>query len=122
VFFFARRRKRQPGRPVISAALHRDRLGRVYAFSVRNHGHSAVCGAVSMLAINTANSVQALTREPFACYCNEADAFIWLELPHVKHGGESRGAALLLEAMALGLWSVKARYSDEIEIKEDDND
>ena len=99
---------------MISVTLRRNTKGRIYGYSVLDHGETDVCAAVSLLALNTANSIEALTHETFHCDYNPEGGFLQLELPHVKNGHDSPHADLLLEALALGLRSVKENYHNEI--------
>ena len=105
---------------MISVTINRNPQGRICSFAVMNHGNaSIVCPAVSFLTLNTANSLEALTDEPFNCDYNPEGGFLQVELPRIREGCSSPEADLLLESMALGLRSVKENYSDEIEIKDD---
>ena len=103
---------------MISVTISRNPAGRIYGFSVLNHSKSDVCAAVSLLTLNTVNSIEALTDETFNCDYNPEGGFLQVELPRVKEGLESPSAGLLLDAMALGLHSVKENYSNEIEIED----
>ena len=107
---------------MISVTIRRNPKGRIYGFTVLDHGKTDVCAAVSLLTLNTANSLEAFTNEPFTCDYNPEGGFLQLELPKVKEGHDSLKADLLLETMALGLRSVKENYNSEIEIKDDSYD
>jgi len=107
---------------MISVTIRRNPKGHIYGFTVLDHGKTDVCAAVSLLTLNTANSLEALTDEPFHCDYNPEGGFLQLELPQIKEGHNSLKADLLLEAMALGLRSVKENYNSEIEIKDDSYD
>jgi uncharacterized protein YsxB (DUF464 family) len=104
---------------MISVTISRNAAGRIYGFSVSNHSKSNVCAAVSLLTLNTANSIEALTDETFDCDYNPEGGFLQVELPRVKEGQDSPAAGLLLDAMALGLHSVRENYRDEIEIADE---
>ena len=99
---------------MIHIKIKRNKEGRIRAFTARNHGVSEVCAAVSVLVINTVNSIEALTDERFTCAYEEEGGYIRFKL--VNEPGKD--ASLLLEAMALGLRSVKERYEDEITLTE----
>ncbi len=85
----------------------------IVAFTVENHGRSDVCAAVSLFVLNTVNSIEALTDEPFACDYNEDGGFIDFKLTDPP---ASDGAKLLLNSMMLGLNGVKTEYPLEIKI------
>ena len=42
---------------MILAEIFRDESGGITGFTVQNHGESIVCAAVSMLVLNTVNSL-----------------------------------------------------------------
>ena len=69
---------------------------------------------MSMLVINTVNSIEALTGESFTCDYKEDGGFIRFALSSAP----GRESSLLLDAMVLGLRSVKERYGNEIKLKE----
>ena len=100
---------------MISITVKRDSSKRIRAFTAKNHSKSNVCAAVSMMVINTVNSIGALTGEPFDCKQDKKKGNITFSLKLPEPG---EGALLLLEAMYLGLSSVKDEYGKEIEIKE----
>jgi uncharacterized protein YsxB (DUF464 family) len=84
------------------------------SFTVKSHGATYVCSAVSMLVLNTVNSIEALTDEPFKCDYNEDGGYISFSLSEPPAGKEAK---LLLDAMRLGIKSVKEEYPSEIEVK-----
>jgi len=91
-----------------------DPEGRLTGFTVSNHGDSYVCGAVSMLVINTINSIETLTSQAFNCHYNEGGGYIQFALK----GRRSVKAGVLLDAMLLGLKSAQEQYPSEINWKE----
>ena len=110
---------------MISITIARSPQKRCCGFTVANHGHDAVCAAVSLLALNTANSIEALTGEPFLCDYNEEGGFLRFELPEIKEDRlcqSSHEATLLLSAFLLGIRSVKENYGDAIKIEDDSDD
>ena len=86
----------------------------IHGFRIKNHADSHVCAAVSMLSINTINSIEYLTDDKFACDYNEKGGFIDFRLtekPSIK-------ASVLLDALKLGLVSAKNEYPKQIKITE----
>ena len=104
---------------MIFVGIFRNNNKRIWGFTVNDHGESAVCAAVSLLTINTVNSIEAFTDEAIECDYNTDGGFLSFSLPEVRDGAKSGKADILLEAMVLGLSSVKENYADEIEIKDD---
>ncbi|MCL2400097.1 MAG: ribosomal-processing cysteine protease Prp [Defluviitaleaceae bacterium] len=107
---------------MISIAIRRNKKKRVCGFTVSNHADSYACAAISILTINTANSIEALTNEPFVCEHDPEGGFLQLDLPRIERGKNNNEINLLLEAMVLGLNSTKIKYSSEIEIEDDKHD
>ena len=107
---------------MISVKIRRNAEGYVYGYTVEGHADaSVVCPSVSLLAINTANSIHALTDEPIDYdHDSKKGGFLQVDLSRVKDGHKNKDANLLLESLILGLQSVKDKYGSEIEI-EDDN-
>jgi uncharacterized protein YsxB (DUF464 family) len=89
--------------------------GRISAFTAENHGRSEVCAAVSLMVLNTVNSVEALTGEPFKCEYDENGGFIDFSMDKAP----GKNAGLLLESMWLGLRSVRDKYDNEINLSEE---
>lgn len=102
---------------MIQASISRDEQGLPFSFVVHNHGESYVCAAVSMLVINTVNSIKALTEATFSCDYNEAAASIALHLQTPRTTPEGHDAGLLLDAMVLGLESVAAQHPADLTLK-----
>jgi hypothetical protein len=104
---------------VIEAKIGRNTAGQVTVFTISNHGDSHVCAAVSMLAINTVNSIEALTKADFSCEHDEINwGYINFTLKSPRQSSPGKEAGLLLDAMILGLESVAATHPDELTMKE----
>ena len=107
---------------MIFVTIDRNSAGCICGFSVREHGKNEVCAAVSLLTLNTVNSIEALIDEPFNCEYDPEGGYLRADLPRVREGRRCPEADLLLESMALGLRSVKDNYRSEIEIEDDSYD
>ena len=86
----------------------------IHGFKIKNHAKSHVCATISMLSINTINSIECLTDDKFICNYNENGGFIDFKLkskPSIK-------ADVLLNALKLGLVSAAEEYPKEIKLKE----
>ena len=92
-----------------------DAQGGLVAFTVRNHGSSHVCAAVSLLVLNTVNAVEALTDAQFTCDHDPKGGYINFALQSARDTTIGREAGLLLDAMMLGLTSVKEQYPQDFE-------
>jgi len=107
---------------VIEAFIRRNKKGDICGFKVLNHGEGIVCAAVSILTLNTANSIEALTDEKFSCDYNPEGGFLEMDFPDIKNGCGTPEAGLLLKSLELGLRSVMESYENELVIIEDDED
>ncbi|GFI47226.1 hypothetical protein IMSAGC019_02550 [Lachnospiraceae bacterium] len=72
-------------------------------------GKDVVCSAVSILVINTINSLDLLTSAPMAVSCDEEKGAIDCEFT----GPLSQGSILLLDSMVIGLEGVVSEYGDK---------
>ncbi len=91
----------------------RDGDGNLIGFTVKNHGRSDVCAAVSLFVLNTVNSIEALTNEPFKCDYKEEGGFIDFKLTEPPAGKEAK---LLLDSMTLALNGLKEQYPTEVHL------
>lgn len=105
--------------------IFRDKKGRYTAFECRGHadddaeeGEDIICAAVSMLTINTVNSLEMLAGADIACTAAEEGG----ELSCRFASPPDEKAALLVDSMLLGLSSVREMYGEEylvINLKEE---
>ena len=96
---------------------------RIVAFTCNGHAGYAresediVCAAISMLVINTINSIETLTKTVPIVETDEKSGYI-----HCSFEDDvTDDAALLLEAMLLGLSQIKEQYGTkyiDVKIKE----
>lgn len=68
-------------------------------------GSDIICSAISILVINTINSLEQLTKTDSVVTADEKSGKIYLKLKRVDEKG-----ILLLDAMVLGLQNVVAEY------------
>jgi uncharacterized protein YsxB (DUF464 family) len=107
---------------VIEAFIRRNKKGDICGFKVLNHGESIVCAAVSILTLNTANSIEALTDEKFSCDHNPEGGYLEMDFPDMRKGCGTPQAGLLLKSLELGLRSVMKSYENELVIEDDEDD
>ena len=69
-------------------------------------GQDIICAAVSVLMVNTANSIETLTEDGFTC--EEDDGYVAIAIEQEA----SEGAHLLMESLKLGLESIRETYGD----------
>ncbi|HHX61849.1 MAG TPA: ribosomal-processing cysteine protease Prp [Epulopiscium sp.] len=81
-----------------------------------DHGQDIVCAAVSMIAINTINSIDSFTQEPLLLDQDDKGGYIHCTFPDIKVNKGSVEATLLLKSMVLGLNSIQEQYGKYIQI------
>ena len=69
-------------------------------------GYDIICAAVSVLTLNTANSIETLTGDRIEDY--EEDGFLSCRFPD----GLSENGRLLMHSMILGLQQIEANYDE----------
>ena len=100
---------------MIQAEIIKDKQGNICGFSISNHGESRACAAVSMLAINTVNSIESFTEDDIMYeYNEERGGYLKFALSETT---PSEGTAVLLKALVLGLTHIKELYPNEILIE-----
>jgi len=103
---------------MIKATILHNKEGLAVGFKVENHGDTHVCAAVSMLTINTVNSITKLTdvsEDDVIANWDDAGGFLEFKLKNV--GQRNSGAGLLLDALVLGLTDVSQEYPKDIDLK-----
>ncbi len=100
---------------MIKAKIFFDETGKlIKGFCISGHagyaecGNDIVCSAVSMLTINTCNSIERLTEDRFACQEDEINGSIILTMNDF-----SEQSQLLLSSFVLGLHSVEETYGQK---------
>ncbi len=98
-----------------TVTIRRDKEG--YITGITSEGHSGyaasgqdiVCAAISVLVINTVNSLDTFTDADFSPVVNEEDAIISFAIANYKN----RDVSLLLKSLLLGLESICENYGNE---------
>ncbi|MCD8338498.1 MAG: ribosomal-processing cysteine protease Prp [Lachnospiraceae bacterium] len=72
-------------------------------------GNDIVCAAVSVLALNTANSIEAFTDDFFRQELSEDGGFLKMDFPD----GVSEASSLLMDSLVLGIQGIQADYGEE---------
>lgn len=96
---------------MISAEFKYNSQHKICGFCIRGHagyannGHDIICSAVSILAINTINSIEKLTNDKFKCNKVEKDGLLELKVTALSDSSE-----LLLKSMRLGVIGIADEY------------
>ncbi len=103
---------------MITARLFQNSDKQYWGFQIDGHagyaeeGEDIICAAVSVLALNTVNSIEALTKaDPI---CSMEDGFLSCEIPDLRRPSQSYSdVTLLLDSLALGLRSITETYGTQ---------
>ncbi|MBR6399876.1 MAG: ribosomal-processing cysteine protease Prp [Firmicutes bacterium] len=88
--------------------------GLIYGFDIKDHGDPIVCSGVSVLTMNTVNSLEALLGvEPYAEIDDSGEIYFT-----VSEYRDDK-VQLLLKTLELGLRSIEEEYSDDIKVSEE---
>ncbi|MFI3214291.1 MAG: ribosomal-processing cysteine protease Prp [Eubacteriales bacterium] len=71
-----------------------------------NHGEDIVCASISVLVINTINSMEVLAKEHFSLVSNEEEGLIDCRFDHPMN----EKAILLMDSLVLGLEQIESQY------------
>lgn len=111
---------------MIRVKIFRNNSGDIYGFRLTGHadyaksGRDIVCSAVSVLTVNTINSIERFTDEHFSCETDDKKGgYLEFVLPAVKDGEHNHDVQLLLDAMLGGLNDIENEYSRYISINEE---
>lgn len=85
----------------------------IIGFEINNHGKDIVCSAVSILSLNTVNSIEAFTDAKYTVDFNSNGGFLKL---FIDMSFYCEKADLLLKSLELGLKGIELEYSKEISI------
>lgn len=99
---------------MIKAKFFRNENGKIYGFSVNDHGDSIVCAAVSALVLNCINCIDEFTLCDFSFDHDKDGGFISIEIPLIKKGGFNHDVNLILNCLLLGLMGVSAKAENDI--------
>ncbi len=89
--------------------------GQYHGFVLEGHagyaeeGYDIICSAVSALAINTVNSIEAFTEDGFEAEQKEDGGYLKLTLKGVP----SAACSLLLDSLVLGIQNIQDAYGEE---------
>ena len=72
-------------------------------------GQDIVCAAVSVLVINTFNSIERFTEDAFSCEAAEDGGYMSMSFSEKL----SEKSVLLLDSMLMGLEEIRKQYGDE---------
>ncbi len=86
----------------------------IIGFEIKNHGRDIVCSAVSILALNTVNSLEAFTNVKYNVDYNTDGGFLKCV---INEDSLCDKAILLLSSMELGLKGIEIEYPQDISLK-----
>lgn len=104
---------------MIHISIYRDNNSHYKGFVCDGHaefddpGHDIVCSAVSVLTMNTVNSIDILTPLEFTCDMDEETGF----MKFMIKDDTVHEADILMESLVIGLSSIEESYSDYIQLE-----
>ena len=102
---------------MIKATIYRNKNNDIYGFEINDHADPIVCSAVSLLVLNTANSLEKFVPDAdFSLEYAEDGGYFKLEVPSIKSGVCNHDADLLLKSLELGLEGIELDYGKEIRV------
>ena len=96
---------------MININVIRDNEDRIRGVKVENHGDPIVCSAVSILLLNTVNSIEMFTSADFEFDCAPQGGDAVLTVAAFDDEGK---AELLMKSLVLGYKSIEESYKNEI--------
>ena len=103
---------------MIRIEIYKNKTGQIFGFKAINHGKTIVCAAVSILTLNTVNSIEKLVGCKFICDHDPKGGFLSLKIPDIETGKGNDNAEILLNSMLLGIESIRSEYKNEIKLME----
>ncbi|WP_026509286.1 MULTISPECIES: ribosomal-processing cysteine protease Prp [unclassified Butyrivibrio] len=95
--------------------IRKNKDGEILGFKLEGHagsgeyGKDIVCAAISMLSINTVNSLEKFTDDNFTCDADPVKGLIDVK----SSEGFSENGELLLKSFELGIMGVYKQYGNE---------
>lgn len=86
----------------------------ILGFQIKNHGKDIVCSAVSILSLNTVNSLKTFTNVDYNLDYDTNGGFLKCI---VNKDSLCNDGILLLSSLELGLKGIKMEYPKEISLK-----
>lgn len=89
----------------------------IVGFKIKNHGKDIVCSAVSILSLNTINSIEQFSDIKFDLNYNSQGGFIDFCINYCEDLPQKfPNATLLLKSFELGINGIYSQYSNEITV------
>ncbi len=88
--------------------------GLIYGFDIKDHGDPIVCSGVSVLTINTINSLESLLGIEPNAEIDESGEIYFTVMDY-----RSDKVQLLLRALELGLRSIEEEYNNDLKVSEE---
>ena len=98
----------------IKVELYHNKQKQIYRVVGYNHGPSNVCAAVSILLLNTHNSIETFTDAKITVKDAKDGGFLDFSVTGRLEGD----VTLLLKSMSLGLYGIALEYPNDLQIEE----
>jgi uncharacterized protein YsxB (DUF464 family) len=98
----------------IKAKILKKADGLICGFEIKDHGDPIVCSGVSVLTMNTINSLEAFTNT--IADVDMADDAVGGALSFTVDNYDREDVQLLLKSLELGLKSIELEYTNDIKV------
>ena len=103
---------------MIKVTIYQNSEQKISGFDLLGHagyaetGSDIVCAAVSALAQNTVNSIEAFNQDSFTAEVDEENGGLYVKL----EPGYSEKTGLLLDSLILGLQGIEEEYMEYVDV------
>ena len=108
---------------MINVCFYKNESGDICGFEVTGHsgyseeGSDIICSAVSILVINTVNSIEEFIGEEMDADANEkSGGFLKVSFPRIQEGGKNPEVELLMKVLEKGFADMETEYGDFIKV------
>lgn len=98
---------------MIKITFYQNKFQQLVGFECKNHGANIVCAAVSVLTMNTVNSIETFSESDFRLDIDEKNTGY---MEFVLTGEIDDNATLLMNSLDLGIQGILQEYGGEIEV------
>lgn len=99
---------------MINVYFSKNRNNQICSFQIKNHGRDIVCSAVSILSLNTCNSIEKFTNSKFSVDYDNNGGYLNFKLKDIN--SIHNDTLLILNCLELGLKGIELEYPNDIKL------
>lgn len=99
---------------MINVYFSKNRNNEICGFKITNHGKDIVCSAVSILSLNTCNSIEKFTDSKFFVDYDNNGGYLNFKLEDCN--SIDNDTKLILDCLELGLKGIESEYPKDIKV------